>query len=61
MDTETTGDQASTESALTPPLMLNMRVAIDVADRDLRERSTLLWLTPWCAFRGRAAIGRWGG
>jgi hypothetical protein len=61
MDTETTSDQASTESALTPPLMLNTRVVIDVADRDLRERSTLLRLAPWCAFCGRAAIGRWGG
>lgn len=32
MDTETTSDQASTESALTPPPMLNTRVVIDAAD-----------------------------
>jgi hypothetical protein len=35
MNAETTGDQASTESALTPPPTLNTRVVIDAADRDL--------------------------
>ena len=42
MDTEITSDQASTESAFTPPPMLNTRVVIDAADRDLRRGSTLL-------------------
>lgn len=56
MNTETTSDQVFTESALTPPLVLNTRVVTDTADRDLLDRSTRLWLVPRCAFCGRAAI-----
>lgn len=38
MNAETTGDQASTESALTPPPELNTRVVIDVVDQDLCDK-----------------------
>ena len=61
MNAEITGDQAFTESALTPPPALDARVAIDAADQDLYRKSTPLWLVPRRAFCGRAAIRRWGG
>jgi hypothetical protein len=48
MNAETTSDQASTESALTPPLKLNKRVVIDTADRDLRVKYTPMAVAAVC-------------